>query len=99
MNTHKVDLARPVVTARDSDATQGRERPAASHRGVVAARWSCTERTALEPSPTAAATRFMEPWRTSPTANTPGTLVSKGKRGRLVVYASGGRSRPVSTKP
>jgi tetratricopeptide (TPR) repeat protein len=38
-----------------------------------------TERTALAPSPTAAATRFIEPWRTSPTAKTPGTLVSKGR--------------------
>ncbi len=32
--------------------------------------------TAVEPSPTAEATRFIERWRTSPTANTPGTLVS-----------------------
>src|SRR5712675_1062452 len=39
---------------------------------------ACTERTALAPSPTAAATRFIEPWRTSPTAKTHGTLVSKG---------------------
>ena len=39
---------------------------------------TCTERTALAPSPTAAATRFMDPWRTSPTAKTAGTLVSKG---------------------
>ena len=43
--------------------------------------------------------RFDEPWRTSPTANTPGMLVSKGKGGRSVAKASGGRSRPVSTKP
>src|SRR3979490_3372766 len=39
----------------------------------------CTERTALAPSPTAAATRFIEPFRTSPTAKTLGTLVSKGR--------------------
>jgi DNA-binding NarL/FixJ family response regulator len=39
----------------------------------------CTDRTALAPSPTAAATRFIEPCRTSPTAKTPGTLVSKGR--------------------
>ena len=43
-----------------------------------AASRSCTERTALEPSPTAAATRFIEPLRTSPAANTPGTDVSNG---------------------
>src|ERR1700688_4642857 len=38
----------------------------------------CTEAIALAPSPVAAATRFIEPERTSPTANTPGTLVSNG---------------------
>jgi hypothetical protein len=32
--------------------------------------------TATEPSPTAEATRLTEPWRTSPAANTPGTLPS-----------------------
>jgi hypothetical protein len=31
-----------------------------------------------EPSPTAAATRFIDPARTSPAAKTPGTLVSNG---------------------
>ena len=45
---------------------------------LCVARRSWTERTALEPSPTAAATRFIEPWRTSPAANTPGTEVSNG---------------------
>ena len=39
---------------------------------------SWTERTALDPSPTAAATRFIEPWRTSPAANTPSVDVSNG---------------------
>jgi hypothetical protein len=37
-----------------------------------------TERTTLAPSPTAAATLFTEPWRTSPAAKTPGTFVLKG---------------------
>jgi hypothetical protein len=41
----------------------------------------CTEGIALDPSPTAA-TRFIEARRTSPTAKTRGTLVSKGS-GRL----------------
>src|ERR1700745_4068175 len=41
----------------------------------------CTEAIALAPSPVAAATRFIELERTSPTANTPGMLVSHG-RGR-----------------
>ena len=36
--------------------------------------------TAIEPSPAAEATRLTEPARTSPTANTPGTLVSKRLR-------------------
>ena len=38
-------------------------------------RW--TNATAIEPSPTADATRLMLPPRTSPTANTPGRLVSR----------------------
>ena len=37
---------------------------------------ACTDPTAAEPSPTAAATRFTVPLRTSPTANTEGMLVS-----------------------
>ena len=41
-------------------------------------RYSWTARTELEPSPTAAATRFMDPSRTSPTAKTPGADVSNG---------------------
>jgi hypothetical protein len=36
----------------------------------------CAEAIALAPSPAAEATRFIESDRTSPTANTPGTLVS-----------------------
>src|SRR6185312_11126072 len=54
----------------------------APHVQVIAARWSCTERTARDPSPTAAATRFNEPLRTSPTAKTPGTDVSNGNGAR-----------------
>src|SRR6201996_7173950 len=50
----------------------------------------CTEAIALAPSPVAAATRFIEPEWTSPTANTPGTLVSNA-RGRRP-----GRSRVVA---
>jgi hypothetical protein len=42
------------------------------------AKHSWTERTAADPSPTAAATRLIEPARTSPAANNPGWLVSKG---------------------
>ena len=38
--------------------------------------WACTNVTDIDPSPTADATRFTEPLRTSPAANTPGRLVS-----------------------
>jgi hypothetical protein len=41
-------------------------------------RYSCTERMQTLPSPTADAIRLTEPYRTSPTANTPGMLVSNG---------------------
>src|SRR5205823_3032630 len=37
----------------------------------------CTRLTAIAPSPTAEATRFTDPPRTSPTANTPGREVSR----------------------
>lgn len=55
---------------------------------------------AIEPSPTADATRFTEPCRTSPAASTPGTLVSRG----IGVRPSAGSapalsSDPVTTKP
>ena len=38
-------------------------------------RYSWMSCTAIDPVPTADATRLMEPWRTSPAANTPGVLV------------------------
>ena len=41
------------------------------------ARYLCTSITAIAPSPTADATRLAESDRTSPAANTPGTLVSR----------------------
>ena len=42
------------------------------------ARYSWMSETAIEPSPTALATRLIERARTSPATNTPGTLVSSG---------------------
>ena len=42
--------------------------------------WICA--TTAAPSPTAAATRFVEPARTSPMANTPGRFVSSGNARR-----------------
>src|SRR5947199_1405817 len=46
----------------------------------ASARKACSVATICAPSPTAAATRFTEPDRTSPMANTPGRLVSSGRR-------------------
>ena len=45
-----------------------------AHPGT--ARYSWTKCTAIEPSPTADATRFIDSLRTSPATNTPGMLVS-----------------------
>src|ERR1700722_4461376 len=57
----------------------------------------------IDPSPTAAATRFTLPDRTSPTAKTPGRLVSSicGERasGQTGVSVAVPRSRPVRIKP
>src|SRR5437660_5206728 len=58
-------------------------------RVPASARKACSAATACAPSPTAAATRLVEPARTSPMANTPRTLVSSGRPASL----------PVSTKP
>ena len=63
-----------------------------------------TNDTAIEPSPTADATRLMFPPRTSPTANTPGRLVSRrwGARDRghfAVTRSSAVRSGPVLMNP
>ena len=44
----------------------------------ASARYSWMSDTAIEPSPTALATRLIERARTSPATSTPGTLVSSG---------------------
>ena len=67
------------------------------NRGVTDARWSCTRRTATAPSPTAEATRFIEPERTSPTAKMPGMLVSNGSAAPVSRW--GRMSTPVRTYP
>src|ERR1700740_1120055 len=59
---------------------------------------------AIDPSPTADATRLMLPPRTSPTANTPGRLVSSKYGGRVrgqcaELRSSGDRTGPVLMKP
>src|SRR5262245_46483885 len=68
----------------------------------ASARW--TNETAIDPSPTADATRLTLPQRTSPTANTPGSEVSSryGERSlihRAAARSSFVRSRPVLMKP
>src|SRR6185503_17567983 len=52
----------------------------------------CTKETAIEPSPTADATRLMLPLRTSPTAKTPGRLVSSRCGGRASGHRAVSRS-------
>jgi hypothetical protein len=54
----------------------GGGRPAGVAKPARRPRYSLTNRTAMEPSPTAAAALFTELLRTSPAANTPGVLVS-----------------------
>ena len=59
----------------------------------------------MEPSPTAEATRLIEPVRTSPAANTPGRLVSRGDgcygrfRHRFRSSTERSNAPPVRTKP
>ena len=54
----------------------------------------------MEPSPTADATRFTAPWRTSPAANTPGMLVSRRNGLRSSGHAPRCEtSAPVRTNP
>jgi hypothetical protein len=63
-------------------------------------RYWCTSWTAIAPSPTAEATRFTDREQTSPAANTPGRLVSRGKGSRCYRHVFGrASSGPVSTKP
>src|SRR5215813_9708908 len=64
----------------------------------------CTKEMAMDPSPTADATRLILPPRTSPTVNTPGRFVSRrwGARAsgqRPATKPSGDRSGPVLMNP
>jgi hypothetical protein len=83
---------RPVTTAASSG------RPRGCSRSATKSRWRSW--IATEPSPTADATRFTEPCRTSPAAKTPGVLVSSrsGLRSSGQEWLSR-RSDPVRTKP
>jgi hypothetical protein len=97
LRTHRASL--PTVACAE-DATYAVRRDELA-LGECCRRYWWTAVTTTEPSPTADATLFTEPARTSPTANTPGTLVSKpnGSRGGSGSPPAGTRSRPVSTKP
>src|ERR1044072_6633247 len=55
------------------------------HPDHIDLRYSCTNFTAIAPSPTAEATRLIDLARTSPAANTPARLVSKRNGSRLAV--------------
>jgi hypothetical protein len=65
-------------------------RPPHTRRSPALARYWWTNLTAMDPSPTAEATRLIEPLRASPAANTPGRLASKGY---------GSRECPAHTSP
>src|SRR2546427_5715256 len=74
------------------------------HSPLYPASTWCKKDTAIEPSPPADATRFKFPPRTSPTANTPGKLVSRRygarERGHLAFAKSSVvRSKPVLINP
>ena len=74
--------------------------PAPGDRAPLAAASSASRRwisaTAIAPSPTALPTRLVEPLRTSPAANRPGTLVSSGSGSRSSAQSSG--RRPASSR-
>src|SRR5215831_7047651 len=68
-------------------------------RVQIKARYSCASRTSIAPSPTADATRFIAPARTSPAANAPGTLVSSGSGSRDSFQSRGYASAAISSRP
>jgi hypothetical protein len=80
---------RTALRCSQHDRAQSSARPMGS-AAPADSRRSKARRTAIEPSPMAAATRLTEPLRTSPTANTPGLLVSRN---------NGVRFRPPAGRP
>ena len=77
----------------------GKSRTALGHRLVHSCSTRCTCCMHAEPSPTAAATRFTLPQRTSPTANIPGMLDSKNCGWRAFGHLAAGRSAPCKSAP
>src|SRR4029078_3712296 len=76
----------PYDSADGPNSSADRRDPYRATRPPRWPRCSRTDRMAIEPSPTAEATRLTERLRTSPTANTPGRLVSTrdGSRARFL---------------
>jgi len=75
---HWIDRERPLMpqSARAPCRHQRSVKRRPDERLPYSANTWCTVAIAIEPSPTAEATRFVLPLRTSPTASTPGMLVS-----------------------
>src|SRR6516165_4515323 len=82
----------PSLTRRCSNLAQCGLFPSGGNSLSIAAKVACSVTTTCAPSPTAAATRLIEPERTSPTAKMPRRLVSSRLRLSL-------QSPPVKTKP
>src|SRR5215475_8100910 len=85
--------------ARWDRGSGARCRASSQHRRHISLRYSWTNWTTMEPSPTAEATRLIEPDRTSPAAKTPGRLVSSRKGWRRTFQCGESKRRgPVRTK-
>ena len=74
-NTRDLPVLQAVVDIYEDSGTYGRS-PAGAPAADQVPKYSWIWRIAIDPSPTADATRLTEPLRTSPAANTPGRLVS-----------------------
>src|SRR5260221_2466762 len=81
--TDRVGVGRPGDQLDVRDARRGPALELGRAGQCANERYSWTDRTAAEASPTAAATRFVDPERRSPTAKRPGWLVSNGSGRRL----------------
>src|SRR6266704_1010470 len=96
-------IAQKQIHCRDlGDTATERARLAclsASLSGDYSASTWCTVAIAIEPSPTAEATRFVLPLRTSPTASTPGMLVSSREGCRRRGHLAATRASTVNAAP
>src|SRR5262249_12407491 len=90
----RVDVDQRGLGERGPDVHAEHDAPGAvsAHSAPRSARYSCTNWMAIAPAPTEGATRLVEPCRTSPTAKTPGTLVSRNNGGRASGHEGGAGS-------